>query len=351
MNYARHKTQAMKIQKRVWLTGTAGDTYYKGQGVCYNRDYGTAANRDGSRDSRVEAPASGNNLDFAGVLDETVVIPSTGEIMVTINEPGSVCDVALGSDTTVNATYLYCLAGSGSPGRFRSDTGCKLGRGAAKALQTNASGNLGESLDGSATVATKTVTKTSLFASAAAGDKVVILASSTSAGAAGATPGIYTIDSVTSDNAAELTAAPGDGDVACYVISGNPTAMAYLFDGQESGLIEWIEMANNAASASMVSGATHIMGGVTLGSGDCTDTLADGTFPGQTKAWYLHGVLSTQDYLISVTSGLQGVAAAEAATATTALATIEMDADGDNTMLEWFADEWIITKHDGPTVA
>jgi len=351
-NDAQHISQTQKIEKRVKLKGTSGDVFKLGDGVCYDRDYGTAADREGRRDKYVERPTVSNGLNFAGVLAANVTLPSTGEVMVTIYEPGSTCLVSLGSDTVVNATHLWALAGSGdAAGRFRSDTGAKLGRGAAKALQTVTTGNLGESIDGTAVVSTKTVTKTGLFASASVGDIVVILASSTAAGAAGATQGQYTIATVTDADNAILATAPGDGDLACYVISGNPVALAYLYDGEETGLVEWIEALDNAASQSMVSGVTHILGGVTLGAGDSTSTLADGTFPGQSKGFSLHGALTTQDYLLTVTSGFQGVAAAEAATATTALATIEIDGDGDYTFLEWFQDEWIITKHGGPTIA
>lgn len=345
MNHAQHKAQAMKFQKSVWLYGTAGDVFYKGMAVAYNRDYGTATDREGERDKRVERVSTTNHLDFAGVLDQTVTIPTTGSIKVIINEPGSVCDVALGSDTTVNATYLSFVVGCGdAAGRFRSDDNVGVGRGTVKALQTNASGNIGESIDGTAVVSSTTVTKTGLFASAAAGDYVVIMASSTAAGAAGATPGIYTISSVTSDDVAVLSAAPGDGDIACYVISGNPTAMCELLIGEPVGGIEWIECLDNAASQSMVGGTTHLLGGVTLGTGDCTSTLADGTFTGLKKGFVLHGALTTQDYLLTVTSGLQ-------MDGTTGLATAEFDADGDYAFLTWRKDEWQLDQIGGPTLA
>jgi len=346
MNIARHKSQAMKIPKRVWLTGTAAAEFKKGTGVCYNRDYGTDTEREGERDSRVEVPTTSNNLNFAGVLDHNVTIPSTGEILVTINEPGSVCDIAVGSDTVVDTTHLWCLAASGSPGRFRADTGTHLGRGAAKALQTNASGITGQSIDGTAVVSTATVTKTALFADATAGDFLVILAGCTAAGAAGSAPAIYTISSVTSDDEAVLTASPGDGDIACYVMpAANATVMAYLFDGEESGLIEWVDMLNNTAigATAMVAGCTHIMGGVTLAGGVCTDTVADGTFPGEKKGFVLHGALTSNAFDITVTSGLQH-------NGTTALAGIEMDADGDYAFMTWRVDEWMLDQQGGVTL-
>jgi len=347
MNYARHKSQAMKFQKRLWLTATAGTTLYKGQALCYNRDYGTATERDGERDSRVELPSTTNNLRFAGVLDHNVTVPSNGEIKVTINEPGSVCDLWIGSDTVVDSTYLWALAGDGGKGIFRSDVGACLGRGAALALQTNASGVLVESIDGTAVVNGTAVAKTGLFAGAAAGDKLVIMASATAAGAAGATPGVYTLASVTDDDNAVLTASASSGasEFAGFVQSANPqTCLALLLDGEESGLVEWINVLDNAASAAMVAGATHVLGGVTLGTGDCTDTLADGTFTGEKKLIALHGALTTQDYLVTVTSGIQ-------MDGSTALATVEFDADGDYALLEWVVSNWQLISYAGPTLA
>ena len=141
----KYISQSEKIQKRVKLVGTANTSYLYGTGLAYNRDYGTATEGDGSRDNRVEPLTTANHKDFAGVLDHNVTLDSTGASWVTINEPGSVCDVALGSDTTLNATILSCVASSGGTGCFRSDRGL-VGRGAAKALETNASGNIGESL-------------------------------------------------------------------------------------------------------------------------------------------------------------------------------------------------------------
>ena len=343
---AIYKDQAVVYPKLVWFSGSTA--LVEGQGLCYDRDYVTTATDQtatdpwGFRDKIVALPGTTTNMAFAGVATAAHAAVTGGQ-WIEIYEPKSICNVSTGSDTTINATHLWCGI-SGAAGRFRTDGGVGLGRGAALALETNASGNLGESLDGSATVATVTVTKTGLFASAAAGDKVIILASSTAAGAAGATAGEYTISSVTSNDVAVLTASAGTGDIACYVISGNPVVMCKLLDGEETGLVEWINMLDNDASASMVGGCTHIMGGVTLDNGDCTHTLADGTATGQKKGFSLHGALTTQDYLITVTSGIRQ-------DGSTGLGSIEMDADGDYAFLEWYQDEWQLMAYGGPTLA
>lgn len=351
VNEARHISQAMKKQKVVYLAGTASTTYYKGEGVAYNRDYGTATEREGERDSRVEILTQSNNLRFAGVLDSNVSFSANETLKrCVINEPGSVCDVAIGSDTVVDTTILTALAACGAPGRFRSDAAAELGRGCALALQTTTAAVTGESIDGTAVVNGTAVVDTGLFTDAVAGDELVIMASATSAGAAGATAGIYTIATVTDDDNAVLStsASSAASEFAGFVMSpratDNATCLAYLYDGKESGLIEWIECLNNAASQSMVGGCTHILGGVTLASGDCTSTLADGTVPMQSKGFVLHGALTTQDYLLTVTSGLQS-------DGSSTLANLEFDADGDMARLDWFASEWQVTHISGPTEA
>jgi hypothetical protein len=311
-------------RKRVQFTGTASTTYRQGIAVAYNRDYGTAATLEESRDKRVEPISQSNNLRFAGVLAEDVELDSTGIEWVTIYEPGGCAYLALGSDAVVDTTLLWFTAGTGGAGRWRADKGTGLGRGCALALQTNASGVLGESIDGTAVVNGTAVTDTGLFTGAAAGDYLVIMASATAAGAAGATAGVYTISSVTDTANAVLTtsASSAASEFAGYVVSGNPTCLAYLYDGEETGGIEWIECLDNAASQSMVGGFTHIIGGVTLGTGDATATLADGTYIGEKKGFRLAGALTTSDYVLTVTTaqdaGVYG-----------------FDADGDELILEW----------------
>jgi hypothetical protein len=335
---AQHIDQAVMKQKRVYFVGTASTTYRQGVAVAYNRDYGTAGTAEESRDKRVEPISQSNNTRFAGVLTADVTTDSTGEGWVTIYEPGGCAYIALGSDTTVNSTLLWFTAGTGGVGRWRDDKGTGLGRGAALALQTNASGKLGESIDGTAVVNGTAVVDTGLFTGAAAGDYLVIMASATAAGAAGATVGVYTISSVTDTANAVLTtsASAAASEFAGYVISGNPTCLAYLYDGEETGGIEWIESLASAASQSMVGGATHILGGVTL-AGNATSTLADGTYIGERKLFKLAGALATSDYRLTVTTGNA--------------AAIDFDADGDEVLLEWTGVAgWKVVNSQGPDV-
>jgi hypothetical protein len=77
----------------------------------------------------------------------------------------------------------------------------------------------------------------------------------------------------------------------------------------------------------MVGGTTFLCGGYTMAA-DSTCVLADGIKEGQLKAFACLGALGTQDYLITVTSGLKR--------AGTALATLELDAAGEFATLQWF---------------
>jgi hypothetical protein len=342
----RHKDQALKCRKRVFFNGSGA--LRRGQGLCYDRDYVTTSTGETAtdpwefRDNRVELPSTTNNERFAGVTSAAYAAVTGGQ-WIEIFEPGSVCCIDIGGvDTTINATYLTCTAGSGQAGRF-GEYGMP-GRGSALALETNTGGVIVSSLDGTAAVALTAVTKTGLFAGVVAGDYLVILASATTAGAAGATPGIYEIASVTDDDNAVLSSSAGTGDFAGYTVSGNPTVLALLLEGPESGLVEWVSPIDNTATQSMVGGVTMIFGGIELATGDATATLADGTLTGQKKGFKCRGALATQDYLVTVTSGIQ-------MDGSTALATMEFDAANDYAFLEWFDQNWQLISYAGPTLA
>ena len=343
---ASYDGQAFGVKRRVWFTGTSA--LRKGQGVVWVADSGTAANVDGNRGYRVQLPTSGSYaLHFAGVVCESHSANAAGQ-SIDIWLPGSVCEVAAIVDTTINSGIVNCLVSSdsGLAGLFYN--GGFAGRGAAIPLQTVTGNVTGSSVDGTATVAGTTVTKTSMFAGAAAGDKVAIMASATNAGAAGATPGVYTISSVTSDNAAELTASAGTGDVAAVVYDPYGTVLCRLLDGppQISGCVNWVTPLDNAAAspAHMANGWNHVFGGITLGAGNSTATLADGVFEGQTVGFKLSGVLTTQNYLLTTTTALQQ-------DDSTALASLEFDGAADASVLVWSADKWRLTANTGAAKA
>lgn len=138
---AKHQSQGLKIQKEVWITGTANTTVAEGTAVTYDRTIGVATEADERRDNHVKIANSTDKASFAGVLDRDVSIPSTGKARCLINEPGSVCIVLSDIATTINSTGLVASATSGTEGEFIADGG-KTGRGTALALQTIGSAGL-----------------------------------------------------------------------------------------------------------------------------------------------------------------------------------------------------------------
>ncbi len=346
--------------RRVFFSGTTA--LYKGMGVCYDRDYGTAADPDGTRDTRVELPTTSNNLGFAGVAAKDYAANAAGQ-WIEIYEPGSVCEVSTVVATTVNATHISCYAGpSGMQGQFATQG--FLGRGCARALQTITANTasptnyatcvFSASLDGTATYtqATGTITKTAAFAGVPAtanlqgNEYVIIPAGATAAdGTVVATPGRYLITAKTSDDAVVVSGAVAASniDVAFYCVRGYPTVLAFLYDGVESGLAEWISPDSATAVASMVSGYTHIFGGITIAA-DSTDTLANGTFIGQTKGWKLNGALTTADYVVTVTTGAGVVDASQASMtlgySADTLAVLTFDQANEIAHLRWSGVAW-----------
>lgn len=335
------------IKSRVYFTGSTA--IREGQGLCYDRDRGTASDADDSRTAYVELPSTTNNLHFAGVAVTSYPARSGGQ-WISIYEPGSHCLVSIGTNTTIDSTILTCSCGTGDAGRFTE--GGFLGRGSAIALQTNSSAVLGSSLDGTATISNAgVISKTGLFANATVGDTVVIVAGATTASSANTvTTGEYTITSKASDDAATVQDSDGNvpstdaASIACYIVSGStdPKCLVYLMDGPESGLQHWTTPKANAQAvpAASVGGTTFIFGGHTIGTGDSTFTLADGVRQGLRKRFKLRGALTTNDYLVTVTSGVQ-------LDGSTALASLEFDGANDESILEWIGQKWRLIANAG----
>jgi hypothetical protein len=112
--------------KRVYYEGS--DTLGTGYALCYNQDYGTAAEADVSRAKRVEKPSTSNNMFFAGV-----VAPSSGGLVgpcwIDIILPGSKSvEVYAKANCTISTTqqrritfeagqYYFAGLGYGFPGQ------------------------------------------------------------------------------------------------------------------------------------------------------------------------------------------------------------------------------------------
>jgi len=351
---AKHLSQARKIPKRVLLTGSNGDTFVKGQGLCYNSDYGTATENDGERFNRVELPSVSNNRHFAGVLDHNVTIGVTGKTWVTINEPGSICEIAIGVDTVLDTGMVTCSVGEGDAGRFKFKG--FAGRGSAIPMQTNASGIDGGEIDGTGSLSTDGLTLTAgaaQFADTVAGDKVFIIGGEDEDGSLYVVPGEYEVASVTSTTVIVLTesavSATTGAAVTCsyYTMNGNQTCLAKLLDGEESGLVETVTPPNTGGAAVMsymVGGVTYINGSITIATADANGALADGDQFGLKKGFYCLGAMTTNAVKVTpATAGLQMDKA-------TAFASCTFDAADEVLILRWDG-IWVVTGIVGATQA
>jgi len=329
-----HINQAEEIVEMVWYGGT--DAIFQGEGVCFNFDYGTATEADGSRRNRVERPSTTNNRHFAGVSRADHTAQAGGQF-IEINKPGSTCMVALGVDTMLDTGILTCQA-AGAAGRF-SDAGFP-GRGSIVPLQT-VTAVLERTVDGTGSLlATDGKTLTVADSSdMAVGDTVVFLAGEDD-GTGVWSFGKYAIGSITNATTIVLSTSAlstlTTGSLTCsfYIYTGNPRCLAYLQDGEESGLVTWLSPLNTGTGGAdltfMAGGFHRINGGVTIGSDDCEGDLADGTFYGEKIGFVLMGDLATKDFVVDLaTNGLQN-------DGSTALAEVNaIDDVTDAVIMEW----------------
>ena len=331
--------QAETIEKWVFFTAAVSTEYDKGTAVCYDRDYGTDTDVEGDRDNQVEPPSSSNNHRFAGVLVDQVSFSSVQtEKWVKIYEPGGFAEIALYQDTVVNVGRISFLHNGGvNTARF-GQMGFP-GRGSAIPYQT-VTNALESDIDGLGVIdatdmITLTVTDSSDFDLETS--KVLVLAGEND-GTATLAPGLYGIASITDathivlDSMIADVVSTGTITVSFVVIDGdNPTCLAYLEDGEESGGVDWLSPLNAGQVGIAYSpyGKTYV-GGVGTLAADCDVTFADGLVFGQKKGFFIAGVLGTSDFTLDfVVNGNQ-----QDGSALTEILT--MDDIGDAVYLEWW---------------
>ncbi len=330
-NVVNYRKQAYVKKAMFVYLGTAA--LEKGRGMNFDLDHYTAEDNEavtdpyGARGMKVvEKPSQSNNMAFAGVLTQNY--PSrqnAGYQMVELAIPGG-CAMLRGIiATTLNSTRLSCIVPSALQatsgyidcGGLWAHAGLP-GRGTAIALQTHTDGTglpWENDLIGTASFATATgtVTAANLFTYAAVGDVVWVLAGGI---ANAAHAGKYYIKTKTSVNAVILATTPGGDAVVDITTNGGilavavvpaaePLTLAYLCDGEESGLTEYDVPVSAAITCPMVGGWTNLIGAVTLATAH-TPPIVDGLFPGMKKTVKLHGALTTGFYIITpVSLGLQ----------------------------------------------
>ncbi len=94
----------------MWVLYEGTDTLYTGYGLCFNSDYGTAANVDPSRLYRVEKSSVTNHRAFAGVVhpDSNGV---TGPKRIRILRPGAHAEIWAYASGVVGATRHTLVVG------------------------------------------------------------------------------------------------------------------------------------------------------------------------------------------------------------------------------------------------
>lgn len=119
------------ITEWVWFEGATA--LKEGQGVCYNFDYGVAADADGQRGNRVELPVAANARFFAGVAARDYSAKPGGQL-IEIYKPGSVCNILAHVACVIGTGTVTCTYLASSEGYFIAGT--TGGEGSAIPLQT-----------------------------------------------------------------------------------------------------------------------------------------------------------------------------------------------------------------------
>jgi len=354
-NLINYEKQANMLKGLFIYRGTAA--LKKGHGMCFDLGYYTAETSQAVTDSfggrgmrTIAKPSTSNNRAFAGVLTQNYPARDLPQI-VELYLPGGCAICAIGMATSINSTLLTCSVNSADAGRFTFEG--FQGKGTALALQTKALADGGDitekSVDGSATGAlsgsTYTITLTGIGTACGYGDDDIdptdfvatILGGADDSTGGDASSGELvetgrydvvtapTADTITIDVSAGTD--PGDCDLALYITKGDPLCLCYLQDGEESGLQELISPQDAVAVDAMVGGCTFVAGGYTMAA-DSTETLDDGDREGLLKGFCGLGTLTTKDYKVTVTSGLQQ-------DGSTQLASVAFDAANEVSILQW----------------
>jgi len=336
----------------------------KGHGMCFDLDYATtdtgqtATDAYGGRGKKVvQVPAVANANRFAGVLTNNYPARTAGYQLVELALPGGCAMVSQRVISTAGVGRVSCVvdstAGDGNSGVFA--WGGLSGKGSAIPLQTLAaatSGNLAiTNVAGAAasvyaagtglTTITQTGAGTAMGYTATAVDasayEMTVFDGATAAeGATRANPGVYPVVQATGANTFTVTGDTGDGALTTSLTKADLLMLAYLEDGLESGLVDFVTPNNGAARQFVLNqgGTTFICGGTTLTGDSTVNTLADPATIGGLgdegrKAFYALGTTTTSDYIVTVTSGISS------ADHTTALATIVIDTAADEVVLQW----------------
>ena len=361
-NLVQYKNQASQNLGEFIYKGTTA--LKKGDGMCFDMDYLTTATGEkavdpfGARGMKVVAvPAPSNSNRFAGVPTQDYPARDLEQI-VQLAQPGGCAMIAQRVISTSGVGRVTCIvdqtAGDGVSGKFGHGGLC--GRGSAVPLQTLAAATSGDlaltnttgTASGTYSSGTGLTTVTMAGAGtalgysdeavAADGYELTVLGGGTAtdghATTGRAVEGVYPVVQATGVNTFTVTGNTGTATtMTTFLTKLNLLKLAYLEDGMESGLSEYVTPKLAVASQFVLTqgGATFILGGMTVAT-TSTAVLADpkdigGDGDGARKVIQALGTNTTHGILVTVTSGLK--------VAGSALANIDALAAGEYSMLQW----------------
>ena len=307
-NPVRHIDDPFVLTEQVTFVGTASTSFDQGIWLCYNVDYGTATDTEGSRGNRVEVPSLTNCQHVAGVSLHDFKTNSSGVARVQIAKPGSICYVKAAEDTVIDTTRLTYLVGGGNNTSRACDLGFS-GRGTVIALETNTT-LLEDHRDGAydddnlaADGLTLTVADSSDYTAGV--DKCLILSGENN-GTGAVVPGIYdftiTDDTTIVLTSSAVTAAPGATLSCSFVIidGDNDLILAKLEDGSESCGVYYSSPANAGGVTTVYNpfGKNYVQG--TDLAADSDYTFAQGEFFDQHCGFFLRNAHNGNDTTVDL---------------------------------------------------
>jgi len=339
----------------------------RGYGMCFDLDYVTTDTGQTATDSwgarglkEVAIPSSSNNMAFAGVIMNDLPADSLGKAkIIRLAMPGGCAMISQAATSVINTGLLTCAVGEDDSGDTTLINGIFgyggfRGKGSAIPLTTLAVADEGDmpmqEITGVCTSVYDSGTGLTTFTCATGTPGTYMGYVDTALDAddwefvvwGGATAsdsttercpsGVYPVVQATGGTTFTVTGDTGDGALTGTLRKKNLLRLAYLCDGEESGLVDYF-LPETAATTEpiLAEGMSIVLGGLTMAA-DCDPTIPDSTIDGAKKGFYMLGTLATKEMLIDITSGytLSGSGIAGGT-----LSTVEFDTPGEWCVMRW----------------
>ena len=365
LNLTQYMKQAYTKKAMFIYHGTAA--LKKGFGMCYDLDYANSSitgekvtDSFGARGLKeIQIPSSSNNMAFAGVLTQNYAANPNGLVRkVELALPGGCAMIAQAATSVINTGLLTCAVGEDDSGDTTLINGIFgyggfRGKGSAIPLTTLAVADEGD-------MPMQEITGVSTAVYASSTDITTITSSTGTPGAymgwesgdldvndyefvvwGGAhtdsttercPSGVYPVLQATASTVFTVKGDTGDGLLTGTLRKKGLLKLAYLCDGDESGLVDYFLPETGAATeAILTEGMSIVIGGISVAS-DVDAVVADSNIDGARKGFYMLGTLGTAQLKLNITSGytLSGTAIAGGT-----LSTVEFETAGEWVTLQW----------------